>query len=340
MSMTRLREERGSLPLAMIMTIVLVAIGGVLTTSAIAGQRHTRFDQTFEVAVQRAEAGADRLAHMVRKRQIVTATTVSGPGYTATATPSGGGWVVTGTGTSGTAERTVEIRMKRQRLFRFGVFADESIKMVGSPPNVRSYDSASWNTGQGSLASNGPIAETHNTWDAKHPNLQPAMDYRSDEAVQFIRDACEGTTPQPLTITGTRQLAAGDYCVSNLTFAPKSITTVTGPVRLYVFGVTTIGADAQINCNVGCVVGSSTRPIASNLQILTVAETPIIFGKGLRMAAAVFAPRAQCTTMPFVRVFGALNCWRAQLQRAFFQLHYDERLFDVGGDWAAQWKEQ
>lgn len=339
MRMTRVRDERGSLPMALLVTIALLSVSGVMTTSVIQGQRSTGFDQQYEAAVTRAESGVDRLAHLVRTDQSVLAS-VSGTDYTATSTPISGGWLLTGTGTSGGVQRTVELRMTKQTLWAYGVFADESIKMVGSPPSVKSYDEWVWDTGQGSIASNGPIHETHaDTWDLKYEYLTPPLILDSDAAVQFILDACEGLAQTPLTLTGTMELTAGDYCVSDLVVDSDAVITVDGQVRLYVFGSTSIGADATINCAVNCTAGAAGKPVASNFQILTANESGIIFGKGLRMAGAVFAPRAECTSMPFVRIFGALTCREAQLQRAFFQLHFDERLRDLGGGWNEQWKE-
>ncbi len=52
--------ERGSLPLALMVTILVTGLVSVVTASVVMGQQQTRFDESYERALQLAEAGADR----------------------------------------------------------------------------------------------------------------------------------------------------------------------------------------------------------------------------------------------------------------------------------------
>jgi len=53
--------ERGSLPLALAVTIVVTGLVSVVTASVVMGQQQTRFDESYERALHLAEEGADRV---------------------------------------------------------------------------------------------------------------------------------------------------------------------------------------------------------------------------------------------------------------------------------------
>jgi hypothetical protein len=349
MLLSRLRDQRGSMTMSLLFTMIAATIGMGLTASILAGFRTTRFDQSYEIALQRAEVGVERLADQVRKQTPSSPFNASRavtdvPGLVTQVQQLPNGWRLTGIGTEAGVTRAVHMQITARSLFGYGVFADEGIKMVGSPPKVESYDTSIWGkTGtMGTNAPDGSIHTTHALNTTRWYDL--GLDFRSDDAVQFIYDACEGKPRPNLTLSGTTAtIPAGDHCITNLAFLNKSKITVTGtgPARLYVFGTISYGSNVQINCpSTGCIPGHTTRPDATRLQIYTPSESGIILGKGLRMAGALFAPRAECTTSPFVQVFGAMTCRTAQLQRAKFELHYDERLGQIRENYTTQWKEE
>ena len=57
--------ERGSLPLALMVTILVTGLVSVVTASVVMGQQQTRFDESYERSLQLAEAGADRALEAV-----------------------------------------------------------------------------------------------------------------------------------------------------------------------------------------------------------------------------------------------------------------------------------
>ena len=59
------RAERGSLPLALLVTILDTGLVSVVTASVVMGQQQTRFDESYERSLQLAEAGADRALEAV-----------------------------------------------------------------------------------------------------------------------------------------------------------------------------------------------------------------------------------------------------------------------------------
>ncbi|MDQ3981011.1 MAG: hypothetical protein M3314_15930, partial [Actinomycetota bacterium] len=67
--MLGVRSERGSLPLAMLATLVVGSLITVLVGTVVTGERQTRFDQGFEQALQVAETGLDRMVHLIESRQ-------------------------------------------------------------------------------------------------------------------------------------------------------------------------------------------------------------------------------------------------------------------------------
>jgi hypothetical protein len=129
--LTKLRDERGSLPLAMLAVLVVGSLVSVLVATVITGQRNTRFDQSFEQAIQVAEVGLDRMTFLVQRgffddlagEPSFDGATADGEEYEVTATRNGDDWHVVSTGSAadGTS-RTVEVWVRIYPPFRYGSF--------------------------------------------------------------------------------------------------------------------------------------------------------------------------------------------------------------------------
>ncbi len=72
----RLADDRGSLPIAMLAVLVVAALVSVVLSSVVTGQRQTRFDESFEQALQIAEVGLERMVALVESREATDSFTV------------------------------------------------------------------------------------------------------------------------------------------------------------------------------------------------------------------------------------------------------------------------
>jgi hypothetical protein len=124
--------ERGSLPLALLAVIVLGGLVSVLVATVVAGQRQTRFDQSFENSLQIAEVGLDRLVYLVTHDEVEEGEDfveiegqASGGSYTATATfdAQEHEWTIESRGTSNSGiSRAVEVVVAPQSIFQVAAF--------------------------------------------------------------------------------------------------------------------------------------------------------------------------------------------------------------------------
>lgn len=141
--MRMLRREDGSLPLAILAVIALTGLVTVVTSSVVTGQRQTRFDANFEQALQTAEVGLDRMAHLVMNHHvnqfspaadmsISDSGPVGGSYDVQAAFDAEGTWVLTSTGTApdGTT-RTVELVLEPESLFQLAAFGKFFIDFNG-----------------------------------------------------------------------------------------------------------------------------------------------------------------------------------------------------------------
>lgn len=138
---SRFSDERGSLPFALLAVIIVTGLVTVVTSTTIAGQKQTRFDQGFEQSLQVAEIGLDSAVTLVASKTLSDADSPYEPCPAGGCTAAGGTydvraeldpagyWVVSSTGTAadGTS-RTVESKIGWKSVFNvaaFGkVFAD------------------------------------------------------------------------------------------------------------------------------------------------------------------------------------------------------------------------
>ncbi|MDP8971546.1 MAG: hypothetical protein M3N52_13805 [Actinomycetota bacterium] len=75
----RLADDRGSLPIAMLAVLVVAALVSVVLSSVVTGQRQTRFDESFEQALQIAEVGLERMVALVESREASDSFTICAP---------------------------------------------------------------------------------------------------------------------------------------------------------------------------------------------------------------------------------------------------------------------
>lgn len=135
--MTRRGDDRGSLPIALLVVLLVGALVTVLLTTIVTGQGQTRFDQGYEQALQVGESGLDRMAHLVRTEQRTSDFTVTGAGqggtYEGTAVRDArGDWTLTATGTApeGTT-RTVRTTLRWESVFGVAAFGRTQVGMRG-----------------------------------------------------------------------------------------------------------------------------------------------------------------------------------------------------------------
>lgn len=148
-------DERGSLTMALLAIVVIGSLVGVLTATVIGGQRHTRFDQSYEQALQIAEIGLDRMTALVEARAVTGAASIGwtdavGGRWRATAevdVPAGSGaWRVRSWGrTSDGVERSIEARISAPGLFVMAAFGRQFADFNGGN-GADSYRSGSFTT--------------------------------------------------------------------------------------------------------------------------------------------------------------------------------------------------
>lgn len=140
---TRLRDDEGSLILAMLAIIVVGGLLLVIGATVLAGQTQTRFDRNFEQALEVAETGLSQMTSLVQSNpagspvdvpsmtNTATAATDGGT-YTVSAAKNGFLWTITSTGTApdGTA-RTVEQQVRSRPLFGLAAFGRTSVDFQG-----------------------------------------------------------------------------------------------------------------------------------------------------------------------------------------------------------------
>lgn len=185
MFLTRLRpdwrDERGSLPIALLAALVVASLVTVLMATTISGQRAARFDRDFTEVVHGADAGVNEALHRLNSGMLATvpvgssysepAATIDGIPYEWTARRlSGRAWRVTSTGDFRDTDRTIVATITERPRFYSGAFGDTLVDLNGTSSKVDSYNSGScttpaaacgWGTdpihgtGYGSLGTNG-----------------------------------------------------------------------------------------------------------------------------------------------------------------------------------------
>ena len=150
------RDDDGSILLSLFALLVVSAILTAGLAGVIAAHTTARHDVAFEAALTGAEQGLSELVAQVRSAPTATSfTPVSGTNaatnvsYSATATFSGGQWLVDSTGTAqtagGTVQRHLQVTVRVDDLLSVPLFGDRSLVLGGNSSSgsaVDRYDSA------------------------------------------------------------------------------------------------------------------------------------------------------------------------------------------------------
>jgi hypothetical protein len=163
MRLTRNNQESGSIPLALLASIVVGGLVIVLAGTILQSERSVRFDRSYTEVVQTADAGvqtayhrlnetgADPLAHPTLaalevgdvSAEFVTQLKDSEARWTVRRL-SARGYEVTSTGrTPDDVERTVVATVEKDSLFFPGAFGDRLVAMNGTSTQIDSYESNS-----------------------------------------------------------------------------------------------------------------------------------------------------------------------------------------------------
>jgi hypothetical protein len=359
-----LKEETGSIPLALLAIIVIGGLMAVLTSRVIMGQRTTLGDQRFTQALHRAEGGLEAGMFAVRTGSSDTSGSSSSGDYEWTTTNQAPAeplrWTVTATGEVGGTERTLSVELEQRSRFAVAVFADKRIVFRGNN-GASSYDSRSGakKTGNGVVGTNGQVSLLGKSttvdgsylynW-AADPSpercsgncaiityIDEPLALASDEEMAFIEeglDACSGPLLSWKASLNAGMLQPGTQCYDSMDF-DQSVT-LAQPAQetiLFVRGGVSFANDIAVNC-----CGSNT-PTSSNLQIYVLGETDSPTGGAVKVgnrtdiAAAIYAPRSACGGNPSnarANLYGSLYCASVENQGGW-SFYYDDALGEIGG---------
>lgn len=169
----RLSAEGGSIPMAMLAAIAVAGLVVVIAGATLAGQRATRFDQSFSEDIHGADAGvqdalyrlnsgyfqvqptvvsvesvaegqtypADDPATAEQERVVRTIDDTTYAWYAERTGPRE--WRVESVGTLGGVERTVVAEIEERAVFAPGAFSDSTLALSGTSSKVDSYSSTS-----------------------------------------------------------------------------------------------------------------------------------------------------------------------------------------------------
>lgn len=149
------RTQEGSIPLALLATIVTAGLMTVLVGTVIQSERTVRFDRSFTNVVQAADAGVEEAYHMLDKGlldDLEVSDPPAGP-YTGSNNGMDYEWEIDRLTTrefevvsSGEAEdgtiRTVVAQIDKDALFFPGAFGDQLVGLQGNSTHIDSYESA------------------------------------------------------------------------------------------------------------------------------------------------------------------------------------------------------
>lgn len=228
-------HDRGSIPLAMIASIVVGGLSVVIAAVAINAQQNVQFDSAYTRVIQAADQGVQEavaLANQGTDLAALCATAGANPqcsgssesgAWSWTATQDGSTWVVTSVAERDGVTRQVTAQVERNPRFPVAAFGDLFIQLVGNN-TIASYNSATGevNTGNGAAASNGNVRFNGNSTTVDlvtlYNNLAadntchspggsacdnvdrvgPSLDLASDANMRFIDQtlqACAATAP-------------------------------------------------------------------------------------------------------------------------------------------------
>ncbi|CAN5322845.1 hypothetical protein BH20ACT9_BH20ACT9_19610 [soil metagenome] len=166
-----LSAEGGSIPMAMLAAIAVAGLIVVIAGATLAGQRATRFDQSFSEDIHGADAGVQDALYRLNAGYF-------DPGVPVDSIPEGGtypttpgeredgtiddttyawyaertgprDWRIESVGTLGGVERTVVAEIEERARFAPGAFSDSTLALSGTSSGVDSYTSGACAAGTG-----------------------------------------------------------------------------------------------------------------------------------------------------------------------------------------------
>jgi hypothetical protein len=191
MSQTRSRPrslgaERGSIPVALMVTLVAAALGIMVVGNVVAGQRTTRFDRSYNVTLHVADAGVQEVGFRLNNKLFPeNGVALSGSGvaegipYSWTATRSGPDatdWQVRSSSQAADGvERRLRVVYRDRPLFLTPLATDRTVGFTGNngadsynsstgAPTHCTWGSPGCTTGNGIIASNGIVELPSNAY--------------------------------------------------------------------------------------------------------------------------------------------------------------------------------
>jgi hypothetical protein len=150
------RSEQGSMPMALLVSIVVAGLVAVLFASVRQSEQTVRFDRSFTNAVQVADAGVQDAYHQMNNQLITLDVGQSAGPFTTDLAGREATWTIrretprrfevisTGREADG-VERTVVVSLEQESLFFPGAFGDRLVAMNGTSTQIDSYESRSAN---------------------------------------------------------------------------------------------------------------------------------------------------------------------------------------------------
>lgn len=366
------RGRRGSLMIAMMLTIVISGLLVVLTTNALRAQNSARNDKTFHDALFIAETGLeDAVAELNTgvHDDLTGGSTVTGSGTTTSGRyqweamrVSADTWAVRTEGTTPGERgetRTLEAQVRRPAIFFLAAFGDADLLFRGEN-TVDSYPSGAFGaiganntvTMRGNAAADavnlyGPSAEfdcSGTSCDSPQVGWDEPV-FLDTDMVYDRHQQCEDAGITPTTLKASNLSGSipphpdGFYCATDVIFDVD--TTITGteddPVIIYATGdVLVPNSHTSVNCDVGCEGNPNTTgmsPEPMALQIYTTGSR-VEFANQSEMAAAIYAPNATCQGAPSnAKVeFYGALFCATVTNQGGWEFYFDEQLLQLGAE--------
>jgi hypothetical protein len=150
----RMASDEGSLMVSLLAVLILTSLVAVTIATVATGQKQTRFDNSFERALQVAEYGLDEMAALVQSDPTapdgafapIEGEVSSGGKFATTATRTGDVWTIESTGVSPDGrERRLQAQVEVTGLFNLAVFGKIFVDFNGGN-GASSYNSESNST--------------------------------------------------------------------------------------------------------------------------------------------------------------------------------------------------
>lgn len=363
----RFHDEAGSLPMVLLVAIIIGGLIAALFTEVSLGQRTARDDRDMNQSIQVADAGMQAAFSELAALDYEDDDT-SLPAVDETMEEDGSveegeftwtarrvaheRWQVRSEGTYRGSTRALEATIGVRQLFPHGAYGDHLVELRGGN-SVDSYDGIEWDTGEGSVGSNGDINLRGNAmtdWVVRYGDATYNGGGEIDEGVEVITEpavmpnlaerayaeggACHETPADPYT--ADEDLEYGNtYCFSNVEF-PAGDNELAGdpddgPVIIYIAPSGNLELKGQgSNYSRTNLVPDPDEgfPDSSALQIY-LAGGEVVANNHSEIAAAIHAPTSVCSG-PNAQgeIYGSLVC-RTIENRGGWEFHYDERLAEV-----------